>query len=251
MTVAVVIARGGSKRIERKNVKDFCGLPLVQWSIKQAKYAKLVDKVIVSTDDDEIADIAKSEGVPVVRRETGTVATEGQGGMAFQHTIHAIRAGMVPGVQTIDQIVTILPTTPTRMPDDIDNMIRVKDRLKVPEVTVWCESLETIVFRKTSPNRCEKVIWDKHSNYLSGGGNMSVLDVDYYLDLYKGKPVMDKDIDADPDKYVQVEFVYHPLKSWQSVELDLPEHWELCEAIMVRYILNPLGRNCYESGSLY
>ena len=70
--VAIIPARGGSKRIPRKNIKDFFGKPLIAYSIEAALKSNLFEKVIVSTDDEEIAEIAKKYGaqVPFVRPST-------------------------------------------------------------------------------------------------------------------------------------------------------------------------------------
>lgn len=65
MKVAVIPARGGSKRIPRKNIKDFCGKPMIAWSIEAAEASGLFDYIIVSTDDTEIADVAKQRGAEV------------------------------------------------------------------------------------------------------------------------------------------------------------------------------------------
>lgn len=81
MKIAVIPARGGSKRIPRKNVKDFCGKPMIAYSIEAALQSKCFDKVIVSTDDLEIAKVAEYYGaeVPFMRPEelsndyTGTI----------------------------------------------------------------------------------------------------------------------------------------------------------------------------------
>jgi pseudaminic acid cytidylyltransferase len=67
-TVAIIPARGGSKRIPRKNIKDFYGEPLIAYSIKTALESNIFDKVVVSTDDKEIADIAKRYGADIVQR---------------------------------------------------------------------------------------------------------------------------------------------------------------------------------------
>ena len=56
MKLCVIPARGGSKRIPRKNIKPFCGKPMIAWSIEAAIKSNCFDKIIVSTDDDEIAD---------------------------------------------------------------------------------------------------------------------------------------------------------------------------------------------------
>ena len=65
MKLAVITARGGSKRIPRKNIKNFCGEPIISYSIKAALESGLFDEVMVSTDDEEIAEIAKRYGASV------------------------------------------------------------------------------------------------------------------------------------------------------------------------------------------
>lgn len=69
MKVAIIPARGGSKRIPRKNIKSFCGKPMIAWSIEAAINSQCFDQIIVSTDDKEIADIAVKYGalVPFMR----------------------------------------------------------------------------------------------------------------------------------------------------------------------------------------
>lgn len=81
MRLAVIPARGGSKRIPRKNIKSFCGKPMVAWSIEAALESKCFDRIIVSTDDEEIAELARHHGaeVPFIRPDelsndhTGTI----------------------------------------------------------------------------------------------------------------------------------------------------------------------------------
>lgn len=70
-SIAIITARGGSKRIPRKNIKDFLGRPILSYSIEAALKSGLFDEVMVSTDDEEIADIAKKYGasVPFMRSE--------------------------------------------------------------------------------------------------------------------------------------------------------------------------------------
>ena len=69
MKIAVIPARGGSKRIPRKNIKEFCGKPMIAYSIEAALQSGCFDKVIVSTDDTEIAEVARDYGaeVPFIR----------------------------------------------------------------------------------------------------------------------------------------------------------------------------------------
>lgn len=70
-SIAIITARGGSKRIPGKNIKDFCGKPIIAYSIEAALKSELFDVVMVSTDSEEIADIAKNYGaeVPFMRSQ--------------------------------------------------------------------------------------------------------------------------------------------------------------------------------------
>ena len=63
--VAIITARGGSKRIPRKNIKDFCGKPIIAWSILAARQSGVFDEIMVSTDDKEIANVAQEWGAEV------------------------------------------------------------------------------------------------------------------------------------------------------------------------------------------
>ena len=66
MNIAVIPARGGSKRIPKKNIKNFCGKPLISWPIQIAIKSKLFDRVILSSEDAEIISIAKISSLPKI-----------------------------------------------------------------------------------------------------------------------------------------------------------------------------------------
>lgn len=74
--VALIPARGGSKRIPRKNVRNFCGKPLIAWTIEQAKKSNLIKRVIVSTDDEEIAEVARKWGAEVPFMRPADIAAD-------------------------------------------------------------------------------------------------------------------------------------------------------------------------------
>ena len=74
--VAVIPARGGSKRVPRKNVRRIDGRPLVSWAVETCQRAGLFDRIVVSTDDDEIADIAVSAGAEVPFRRSANLSDD-------------------------------------------------------------------------------------------------------------------------------------------------------------------------------
>lgn len=71
MNIAVITARGGSKRIPKKNIKEFCGRPIIEYSIQAAKKAGIFDTIMVSTDNEQIAQVARNAGaeVPFMRSQ--------------------------------------------------------------------------------------------------------------------------------------------------------------------------------------
>jgi len=116
MKVAVIPARGGSKRIPRKNIKDFCGKPMIVWSIETAKSSKLFDHIIVSTDDSEIAELAKEYDaeVPFIRPEELSDDYIGTGDVV-RHTVEWVTKSL----GRPEFVCTIYATAPFIKPTDI------------------------------------------------------------------------------------------------------------------------------------
>lgn len=107
MNIAIIPARGGSKRIPRKNIKHFCGKPIIAYSIEAAQKADCFDRIIVSTDDDEIAAIAKQYGaeIPFIRPQniSDDFATTLD---VIQHAVTALN------LENTDNICCIYATAP-------------------------------------------------------------------------------------------------------------------------------------------
>lgn len=116
MKVAVIPARGGSKRIPRKNIRMFCGKPMITWSIEAARRAGCFDHIICSTDDDEIAGIAERAGAVVPFRRPSSLADDFSGTTAvIGHAVRAISdLGLVP-----ELVCCVYPTAPFVRPDDL------------------------------------------------------------------------------------------------------------------------------------
>ena len=118
--LAVIPARGGSKRIPRKNIKNLNGLPLLAHSIREALESKLVDRVIVSTDDEEIASISARYGADVpFMRPAELAADKSPTVLCIEHALDELAAAG----ESYDCAVTLQPTNPLRSSDDIDKAI--------------------------------------------------------------------------------------------------------------------------------
>ena len=114
-SVALIPARGGSKGIPRKNIKLFNSKPLIYWSIKVALQSNKIDRVIVSTEDDEIADIARSFSAEVPFMRPKEYASDNSSGI--EPIMHALEK-----IPEIDDLLLLQPTSPLRRLEDIDGI---------------------------------------------------------------------------------------------------------------------------------
>ena len=119
--LAVVPARGGSKSIPRKNVRLFAGYPLLAYSIAAGLQAASVTRVIVSTEDEEIAEVARRFGAEVPFLRPAELAADDTADLpVFQHVLHELerREGYHPEI-----VVQLRPTSPVRPPDCVDRAV--------------------------------------------------------------------------------------------------------------------------------
>ena len=116
MKIAVIPARGGSKRIPRKNIKLFCGKPMIAWSIEAARASGLFDYIVVSTDDAEIAEVAKVHGAEVPFMRPAALSDDHTGtSPVVAHVIEWYRArGQMP-----DPVCCIYATAPFVIAEDL------------------------------------------------------------------------------------------------------------------------------------
>jgi len=116
--LALIPARGGSKGIPRKNVKKICDKPLIAWSIEAAQKSKYIDKLVVSTEDKEISNIAKKYGADIPLSRPEELSRDDT--LIVPVILDAIKK--LPGY---DWVLLLQPTSPLRTEEDIDRMIRL------------------------------------------------------------------------------------------------------------------------------
>lgn len=119
-TLAIIPARGGSKGIPRKNVLPLGGTPLIAHTINAARAASRIDRVVVSTDDDEIASVALRYGAEVVRRPADLATDTASSEAALLHTLDVL--GETEGYEP-DLLVFLQCTSPLTAPEDIDGTV--------------------------------------------------------------------------------------------------------------------------------
>jgi CMP-N-acetylneuraminic acid synthetase len=132
-SLAIIPARGGSKGIPRKNIRNFAGYPLIAWSIAAAKQSELVTRVIVSTDDEEIASVAREFGAETPFVRPAKFAEDNTTDLpVFEHALQwlAENENYRPEI-----VVQLRPTSPIRPRGLVDDAIRI---LQITQTQTAC-----------------------------------------------------------------------------------------------------------------
>jgi pseudaminic acid cytidylyltransferase len=227
MRIAIIPARGGSKRIPRKNIKQFCGKPMIAWSIEAAKISGLFERIICSTDDEEIAFVAREFGAetPFLRPaelsgdHTGTIPV-------VAHAIKKLRNSK----NKIDIVCCIYATAPFIQEIDLKHSLEQLEK----EDANYCFAVTNFPFpiqraiRITKENRCEmlqpemrnirsqdleetyhdagQLYWGRTTAWLGEEQIFSLKSTPYILPRY-----LVQDIDTDED-WLQAELMFKALK---------------------------------------
>lgn len=147
--LAIIPARGGSKRLPRKNVLDLAGKPLVSWTIEAAKGSNYIDYILVTSDDSEILTISQGQSVDVIKRPDILATDTATTFDVIEHAIHNTS-------EQFDFIILLQPTSPLRTAKHIDEAIELLIQKNADAVISVCET-------EHSP------LW---SNTLSKDGNL-------------------------------------------------------------------------------
>jgi len=129
--LAIIPARGGSKRLPQKNILDLNGKPLIAWSIEAGLDSKYIDKVVVSSDNNKIVDISQKFGADVVVRPETLASDTATTFDAIKHTIKSL--------EQYDYIVLLQPTSPLRNSKHIEEAIELLEKKDANSVVSVCE----------------------------------------------------------------------------------------------------------------
>ena len=130
-TFLAIIPARGSKRLPRKNVLDLCGKPLIAWSIEAGLKSKYIDKLVVTSDDEEILDISKKFGANIIKRPDELSSDTATTFDAIKHTID--------NVEKYDYIVLLQATSPLRNENHLDEALELLDQKNANAVVSVCE----------------------------------------------------------------------------------------------------------------
>lgn len=228
MNIAIIPARGGSKRIPRKNINEFCGKPMIAWSIEVAKASGLFDRIIVSTDDIEIVEVAKHWGAEVPFMRPSELSNDYAG--TTEVVAHAIQWCLDHGL-SVEAVCCIYATAPFIHVSDL------KRGLDALEGGEWAYAFSVTNF--AAP------IFRSFKQTASGGIEMFF--PEYFSSRSQDLPTALHDAGqfywGRPSAWLKAIriFDYHSvpviIPSWRVQDIDTPDDWlraELMHEILIK-----------------
>lgn len=222
MNIAIIPARGGSKRIPRKNIKEFCGKPMIAWSIEIAKESGLFDRIIVSTDDIEIAEVAKRWGAEVPFIRPDELSNDYAG--TTEVIAHAAQWALDQGLD-LEAVCCIYATAPFVQCADLE---RALVALKSGE---WVYAFSATDFSAPIVRSFKQ---------LDGGG-IEMFFPEYFTTRSQDLPTLLHDAGqfywGKPSAWINGEKIFDRhstpviLPRWRVQDIDTPDDWERAEIL--------------------
>ncbi len=181
--LAVILARSGSKRLPKKNLKDLNGKPLIVHTILSALRCKYLDKIIVSSDDNRILKISKKYNVKIVKRPKYLSSDKAKSYDALKHAIK--------GNLTFDFIILLQPTSPLRNEKHINDAIHFLEKKNAHALISVCKEKKNSLWSNFLPknfsmvNYFKKKFLEKKSlnlkNYYRLNGAIYICEINHFL----------------------------------------------------------------------
>lgn len=222
MNIAVIPARGGSKRIPRKNIRPFCGKPIIAWPIDAARASGLFDHVIVSTDDPDIAETARGLGAEAPFERPAELADDHAGTIpVIAHATGWARDQGWP----VDAVCCIYPTAPMIAPDDLAEGLRLLGEGTHDFVLTATDYASPIfrAFRQTEDGGLA-MVFSEHFDTRSQDLPRALHDA---AQFYWGRP----------DAWLTARTLFGPrttallIPRWRVQDIDTPDDWTRAEAL--------------------
>ena len=222
-TLAVIAARGGSKGIPHKNLHDLCGKPLIAWTVEQARAARGVDVVAVSSDSDDILAAAEAAGAIGVRRPDDISGDLASSESAWLHALDAIDERM----GRFERIVALQATSPIREPADIENALATFDREQLDSLLSVCE-VEDYFNWRIGASGPEPINYDFRNRRMRQQIEKRYLENGSFY-------VLIPSLLREQNNRLGGKIGFHVMERHKMFQIDRPEDVKLCAAIMRSY----------------
>jgi N-acylneuraminate cytidylyltransferase/CMP-N,N'-diacetyllegionaminic acid synthase len=226
--IAIIPARGGSKGLPGKNIKPLCGMPLIAWSIKAGLGSKYIDEVIVTTDSEDIANIARQFGASVPFIRPAELASDTATSMdVIRHTLNFYDYKLD---KKFDYTVLLEPTSPLREKDDIDKAIeQLLQNSQAKAIVGVC---------KTESQNPAFLVKKNVNNFLVGYENldMKILrrqDINEVYFFEGSVYVSDTATLLNKNSFYHENTLGFEFPKWKSLEIDDIDDFIMVEAMMI------------------
>jgi N-acylneuraminate cytidylyltransferase len=222
-TLAVIAARGGSKGIPHKNLLDLCGRPLIAWTVEQARTARGVDVVAVSSDSDKILEAAEAAGAVGVRRPDDISGDLASSESAWLHALDAIDERM----GRFERIVALQATSPIREPGDLEQALDIFDREHLDSLLSVCE-VEDYFNWRIGASGPEPINYDYRNRRMRQQIEKRYLENGSFY-------VLIPSLLREQNNRLGGKIGFHVMERHKMFQIDRPEDVKLCAAIMRSY----------------
>lgn len=222
-TLAVIAARGGSKGIPHKNLLDLCGKPLIAWTVEQARAARGVDVVAVSSDSDDILAAAEAAGAVGVRRPDDISGDLASSESAWLHALDTTDGRM----GRFDRVVALQATSPIREPGDIENALATFDRDHLDSLLSVCE-VEDYFNWRIGASGPEPINYDYRNRRMRQQIEKRYLENGSFY-------VLIPSLLREQNNRLGGKIGFHVMERHKMFQIDRPEDVKLCAAIMRSY----------------
>jgi CMP-N,N'-diacetyllegionaminic acid synthase len=222
-TLAVIAARGGSKGIPHKNLLDLYGKPLIAWTVEQARAARGVDVVAVSSDSDQILAAAEAAGAVGVRRPSDISGDLASSESAWLHALNAVDERM----GRFERIVALQATSPIREPGDLEQALDIFDREHLDSLLSVCE-VEDYFNWRIGASGPEPINYDYRNRRMRQQIEKRYLENGSFY-------VLIPSLLREQNNRLGGKIGFHVMERHKMFQIDRPEDVKLCAAIMRSY----------------
>ena len=222
-TLAVIAARGGSKGIPHKNLLDICCKPLIAWTVEQARAARGVDVVAVSSDSDKILQAAEAAGAVGVRRPDDISGDLASSESAWLNALDALDEKM----GRFERVVALQATSPIREPSDIEQALSTFDREHLDSLLSVCE-VEDYFNWRIGQSGPEPINYDYRNRRMRQQIEKRYLENGSFY-------VLIPSLLREQNNRLGGKIGFHVMERHKMFQIDRPEDVKLCAAIMRSY----------------
>ena len=220
--VAIIPARGGSKGIPRKNVLDFCGKPLIAWTIIQALETPEIDAVYVTSDNQEILSVATQYGARTIERPADIAGDTATSESAVQHALGVIGSDQ-------EAVLMLEVTSPLRKRDDFSRCVRQFRNDQWDSCFAGALLEDFLIWRNGGDGGLESINYDWKNRGIRQNREPDFVENG---SIYMFRP----EILLNDDNRFGGKLGVFLIDFWQSFELDEPQDWQLVENLFRNYL---------------